>query len=31
LLTELSTDERLPLIARDQAAKLVSQITKAKK
>ena len=31
LLTELSTDERLPLIARDQAAKIIKQIEKAKK
>lgn len=31
LLTELSTDERLPLIARDHAARLVKQIEKAKK
>ena len=31
LLTELSTDERLPLIARDHAAKIVKQIEKAKK
>jgi len=31
MLSELSTDERLPLIARDNAAKLVKQIEKAKK
>ncbi|MFN0278125.1 MAG: hypothetical protein ACKVRN_05920 [Pyrinomonadaceae bacterium] len=31
LLTELSTDERLPLIARDRAAKIVKQIDKSKK
>ena len=31
LLTELSADERLPLIARDHAARLVKQIEKAKK
>ncbi len=31
LLTELSTDERLPLIARDHAARLMKQIEKAKK
>lgn len=31
LLTELSTDERLPLIARNHAAKLVKQIEKAAK
>lgn len=30
-LTELSTDERLPLIARDHAARLVKQIQKSKK
>ena len=30
-LTELSTDERLPLMARDHAAKLVKQIEKTKK
>lgn len=30
LLTELSTDERLPLIARDHAERLVKQIEKAK-
>ena len=30
-LKELSTDERLPLIARDDAAKLIKQIEKAKK
>ncbi|HEX3101748.1 MAG TPA: hypothetical protein VHQ01_08150 [Pyrinomonadaceae bacterium] len=31
LLTELSTDERLPLIARNHAAKLIKQIEKIKK
>ena len=31
LLTELSTDERLPLIARDQAVRISKQIEKAKK
>ena len=31
LLTELSTDERLPLIARDHAARIVKQIEKVKK
>lgn len=31
LLTKLSTDERLPLIARDHAERLVKQIEKAKK
>lgn len=31
LLTELSTDERLPLIARDKAAKIIKQIEKTKK
>ena len=31
LLNELSTDERIPLIARDHAARLVKQIEKAKK
>jgi hypothetical protein len=31
LLNELSTDERLPLIARDNAAKLIKQIEKTKK
>ncbi len=31
LLTELSTDERLPLIARNRAVKLVKQIEKPKK
>lgn len=31
LLNELTTDERIPLIARDQAAKLVNQIEKARK
>ena len=31
LLTELSADERLPLIARDHAARIVKQIEKAKK
>ncbi len=30
-LTELSTDERLPLIARNRATKLIKQIEKAKK
>lgn len=30
-LTQLSTDERLPLIARDQAAKILKQIEKANK
>ena len=30
-LTELSTDERLPLMARNRAAKLIKQIEKAKK
>ncbi|MBK9214875.1 MAG: hypothetical protein IPM59_04640 [Chloracidobacterium sp.] len=31
LLTELSTDERMPLMARNRAAKLIEQIQKAKK
>lgn len=31
LLTELSTDERLPLIARDRAVKIVKQLEKARK
>lgn len=31
LLSELSTDERIPLIARDHAARIVKQIEKAKK
>ena len=31
LLNDLSTDERIPLIARDHAAKLVKQIEKTKK
>jgi len=31
MLTELSTNERLPLLARDQAIKIVKQIEKAKK
>lgn len=31
LLTELSTDERIPLMARNRAAKLIEQIQKAKK
>ena len=31
LLTELSTDERLPLIARNRAAKMVKQVEKVKK
>lgn len=31
VLTELSTDERLPLIARDHASRIIKQIEKAKK
>ena len=31
MLTDLSTDERMPLIARDHAARIVKQIEKAKK
>ena len=31
LLTQLSTDERMPLMARNRAAKLIEQIQKAKK
>ncbi|MBP9664460.1 MAG: hypothetical protein KBD94_07530 [Pyrinomonadaceae bacterium] len=31
LLTELSTDERMPLMARNRASKLVEQIQKVKK
>lgn len=31
LLTELSTDERLPLIARDQAVRIIKQIEKTRK
>lgn len=30
-LTELTTDERLPLMARNRAAKLIKQIEKTKK
>jgi hypothetical protein len=31
LLTDLSTNERLPLMARNRAAKIVKQIAKASK